>query len=624
MLYFYQTYSPKMSLFCPAKEGKAEQDGGSTVPMKKIVLSNVYQYFFSIFHGRSVKRALNRLSTVAVCVSLFCLLLYGGYSIWTYEEQLLFCNQAALDIYTNELRYELNSLSTFNQEIYSDDSDFQLLAGNNLSDQQRLISEYNLMRIVKSRTPSFGAILVFNATGQVHFYHFGSAMTGFALTPAHLQLTRDLRDFWVDTAPSSLMKWRVYNDGTHVLLTNAYCLNGLYICSVLDLDAFFLNSSHAQDALQYVVYTDGQILTNQDYLDSHHLTLDDLLHPRQDFFSTLSSRQLVQSVYLPEYGIGIGVIQSLHGIWSYSRVSVLFLILLFFAMLTTLCVVGRLIRRTLVYPLEQITLASRNLEQGLPAREEVPGTEPEEFAQIRVALNRLVEQRVHLEQDNRDKEYDRNHALLQYYQMQTRSHFFLNCLTSLYNMLEQKSYEKMSIMILAFSKHLRYIFHDNLTLVTLQAELDEVSDYHKIILLNREFPLLLSVEVPPDLTDCLVPPLIIQTFLENSCKYNGKNNSILNFSIRVDQVSLEGAPYLRLRLSDNGVGYSDEILSMLNEQNTDYFQHRRIGISNLKWRISLIYRENVHLAFYNAPGGGACSLLCIPLRRSSPDEKEGE
>lgn len=591
---------------------------------KRGILSNVYQYFFSLCRGKSVKGALNRLSAIAVCVSLLSLLLYGGYSIWTYEKQLLFCNQAALDIYTNELRYELSSLSAFNQEMYSDDSDFQLLASDNLSAQQQLISRYNLMRIVKSRTPSIGAILIFKDTGEEHFYHFGNVMTGVALTPDHIQLTRALRDFWVKTDPANLMKWQVYTDGTHVLLTNAYCLNGLYICSVLDLHDFFLNDPYSQDALQYVVYTQNSILTNQEYLDTHHLALDDLLNPDQGFFSTLASRQLVQSVYLPEYGIGIGVIQSMHGIWSYSRVSIFFLILLFFALLTTLCVVGQLIRRTLVYPLEQITLASRNLEQGLPFQEQETGTEPEEFAQIRVALNHLVEQRVHLEQDNRDKVYDRNHALLQYYQMQTRSHFFLNCLTSLYNMLGQKSYEKMSIMILAFSNHLRYIFHDNLTLVTLQAELDEVNDYHKIILLNREYPLLLTVDVAPGLSDCLVPPLIIQTFLENSCKYNGKNNSILNFSIRVDQISLENTVYLRIRLSDNGVGYSDDILSMLNEQNTDYFQHRHIGISNLKWRISLIYRENVHLAFYNAPGGGACSLLCIPLRRNGSDEKEAD
>lgn len=58
-------------------------------------------------------------------------------------------------------------------------------------------------------------------------------------------------------------------------------------------------------------------------------------------------------------------------------------------------------------------------------------------------------------------------------------------------MLELHEYEKMQRMILAFSNHLRYIFHDNLKVVPLKYELEEVNDYYNIILMDRSKPILL-------------------------------------------------------------------------------------------------------------------------------------
>jgi LytS/YehU family sensor histidine kinase len=278
-------------------------------------------------------------------------------------------------------------------------------------------------------------------------------------------------------------------------------------------------------------------------------------------------------------------------------------------------VIYAFISRLLIYPLNQITSASKKLassdadETNLQEKDDLL-----EYSTIRIALNRLVIQKVALEQDNIGKTREKEHALLQYYQLQTRSHFLLNCLKSLYNLSERGEIEKIKMMILAFSNHLRYIFHDNLQLVTLKSELDETQDYYRIMQMDRANPFLLNLEVDQSLLDFKVPPLVVQTFLENSYKYNPGHKKLLRFLVQIDQIEIENKPYIRLRLSDNGIGYGKDVLKKLSDAD-EQFEQYHVGISNLRRRMTLIYQNDYQIAFFNALGGGACSLIYLPIRK---------
>lgn len=152
--------------------------------------------------------------------------------------------------------------------------------------------------------------------------------------------------------------------------------------------------------------------------------------------------------------------------------------------------------KILLYPLDQINAATKHLEQNDPASFLSDShSNIIEYQNINNALSNLIEQKITLTNEKQAEAFEKDHARLQYYQMQTRSHFFINCLKSLYNMLESKEYEKNAADDIAFSNHLRYIFHDNLKLVTLQSELAEVNDYYNIILLDRVSPFILNTQV---------------------------------------------------------------------------------------------------------------------------------
>ncbi len=564
---------------------------------------------------RSAKKSMIKYFLTLLVVTLLCLISYSVYSIWMYEQQLIFSNQAALDVYSNNLIYTLEDMTSFNQDVYSTDTDFMLLAdkADDLSDKDKILPEYNLRKLIRNRVPQTGAIFIFNETRSEFFYGFGSEFLGGTLTRPIMDFMNEIRQHWMDASQSDLMRWQAYSSDDIVLLMNAYRLHDMYVCSILDLNAFISRHMKGIDSIEYAFFTKDRILTNTDYVAQEGITLEMIQSAEANLVNNFYIGNLVQSDYYPMFGIGLSGIMSLQGIWSYSRISVVLFLIAVIVICAMYFVIYAFINRIMIFPLNQITLAS----QQLAGSGEVIRQEHEnllEFYTIRDALNRLVEQKVQLEQENTSKTQEKEHALLQYYQLQTRSHFFLNCLKSLYNMSEKGEMDKIKMMILAFSNHLRYVFHDNLLLVTLKSELDEAQDYYRIIQMDRARPLLLNLEVDQSLMDCLVPPLVVQTFLENSYKYNTDSRKFLRFNVQIDRIELDDKPYVRLRLRDNGTGYSNEVLKMLSEPD-EQFEQYHVGISNLKKRMGLIYQNDFQVAFFNAPGGGACSLIYIPLKR---------
>lgn len=565
---------------------------------------------------RSAKKTMIKYILILLFVTLLCLVSYGAYSIWMYEQQLIFSNQAALDVYSSNLIYVLEDLTSFNQSVYSTDTDFMLLANkaDTITDKEKILPEYNLRKLAQNRVPTSGAIFLFNESRSEFFYCFGRGFLGGTLTRPIMDFMNEIRQQWLSTDQLGMMRWHAYSSDGNVLLMNAYRLQDMYVCSILDLNSFISTHTANIDAIEYAFFTNDTILTNVDYLNQEGISLDMIRNAESNLSRGISVGNLIQSDYYPAFGIGLSGIMSLQGIWSYSRVSVILFVSAIIVISTLFFVVYAFLNRILIFPLNQITRASQQLA-GTGEFIQQEHDNLQEFSTIRIALNQLIEQKVELENENTSKTREKEHALLQYYQLQTKSHFFLNCLKSLYNMSEKGEVDKMKLMILAFSNHLRYVFHDNLLLVTLKSELDEAQDYYRIIQMDRAHPLLLNLEVDQRLMDCQVPPLVIQTFLENSYKYNTDSRKFLRFTVQIDQIELNEKPYIRLRLLDNGKGYSNEVLKMLSEPD-EQFEQYHIGISNLRKRMRLIYQNDFEIAFFNAPTGGACSLIYLPMRRS--------
>ena len=565
--------------------------------------------------ARSGKKLLLRIFCIMLIVTLLCLLICGQYAIYTATSELEYCNEAALELYFDGLSHTMNDLKNFNEDMYASDYNFTTLAMNrsSLTISENLHYQWNLRRLIQNRTSSITGIFIFSQESDIYYYSLGSSFLGDTITPATIRTMQQIRDYWISRGSGELQIWTPFEAQGHSLLMNTIRRKDLYICSMVDLNAYsnaysgFDSTGH----IEYTFYTKDALLTNRDYVEANNIRFEDITSAtEQKTYSSFGSH-ILQSRFNPEIGIGLCGIISMTGLWGNLKILVIILgavliiiCLLFLLMYTTL-------NRMLIYPLNQITAATQQIAGG----GRFSGSKQEriqELEDIRHALANLVDQKVSLEKDNISQAYQKEHALLQYYQLQTRSHFFLNCLKSIYNLTSRGELEKTQQMITLFSNHIRYIFHDSLSFVTVRSELDEVSDYFRILQLERVDVIVLNQNIAPELLDFPIPPLIIQTFLENFNKFNAPGSKILRFSIRIDTVAMEGEPYVRLRLTDNGIGYSEDALRKLENRNA-VFERYHVGIQNLCRRMDILYKDKYRVAFFNNPTGGASSVIYLPI-----------
>ena len=567
----------------------------------------------------SARRSLIRYFSLLLALALTLLLAFGVYSHWIYERQLRYCSDAALGLYRSSLLTETDRLAAFNQRISADSSGFRRLTAANLTQTERLSLQYHLKELINYAAPDAGLILLCGDEGLLQYTFGPKTLYQGMLTYRHQEAARALRTVCLELPGDQLNQWHVAECGAFTFLFNVYAYKNLRICSALDLDTIASDSaSSSQENIRLFFDQNGRFLTENGLAEEKKL----------DAGSFEASRRMNDCILtrtsFPFLGIGLTCFMPVQGIWQYSRISMVVLGILAAVCIAVFLHSYRLMDHILIYPLQQVSFLSRQLSSvdagAMPHLEEKD--QVEELNTLRESLNSLAAQKVRLQKQSDDIESEKEHALLQYYQLQTRSHFFLNCLKSLYSMLETRDEARMKTMIIAFSNHLRFIFHDNLSLVPLRAEMDEVKDYHRIISMDSRQPLILTEEISPEAEKCLVPTLIVQTFLENSYKYNGRGREVLQFIVRIDRLEYEGKARLRIRLSDDGLGYPEETLKWLNGgEAPSAFDQYHIGINNLRRRMAILYGGDYELAFFNGLSGGANILISIPAREENEGEK---
>ncbi|HKM04172.1 MAG TPA: histidine kinase [Lachnospiraceae bacterium] len=558
----------------------------------------------------SIQKVFNKNLLILLITSLFSLILFGIFSYWTGLRQIENSNRLSSNIYIHTLQSEMSEISNFNLNLCYNDKTFQLLSTGFYDDSQKIIYEYNLRNVIKSEVSPYSAILIFDSKDNISMYQYGSLFPSQYAKRCY-DFKEELKTYLLASDMSSIGVWQTYSNEYFSVLLNTCQYNGLYICYFIDLNFFSLQNYDSDEDIQMQIcfFDQQRILSNLEEMQKYKVTYNSLINNNSIF-----KPNFLYTAPIKNTDISIACVMPITYLWFYIRVSV-FAILLMICVFCILYIVMFLsFKDVLSYPINQISSAAVSLEQNdMDLFITSNKSNIIEFQKINDALSNLVHQKVLLEEENHLEKNAKSHAMLQYFQLQTKSHFFINCLKSLYSMLEIKEYEKMQRMIMAFSNHLRYIFHDNLKLVSLDSELAEVNDYYNIILMDRSKPILLMQNISEDLMNVQVPPLLIQTFLENSIKYNAQTNKLLCFNIHIEKTILDEHDVLQIRLSDNGVGYEQHMLDKLNCEESDLFEDYHVGITNLKKRIQLIYKTGFHFVFYNEPTGGACTLIYLPM-----------
>lgn len=155
----------------------------------------------------------------------------------------------------------------------------------------------------------------------------------------------------------------------------------------------------------------------------------------------------------------------------------------------------------------------------------------------------------------------------------------------------------------------------NLMLTTVQNQFESVRAYLGVI--HTRIPRLsFSIECPTELKDCVVPPLMLISLVENAVKHGiepkkGPVEIIITASKEKAEAGSTGEQLI-LTVADNGVGFG----------NTS--SGTGIGLSNIRERLKQLYGDDATLSLSMREQGGIEASIRLPLSFDLHLEKEND
>ncbi|GIP29280.1 hypothetical protein J23TS9_44100 [Paenibacillus sp. J23TS9] len=237
-----------------------------------------------------------------------------------------------------------------------------------------------------------------------------------------------------------------------------------------------------------------------------------------------------------------------------------------------------------------------------------------ELEQANLQVKDLIEQIRRFKIDIYERELDKQRIQLDYMKLQIKPHFFLNCLTNIYSMAQMQMYEEIEHMTLSTSRYFRYIFQNGQDFVRLKDEIDHVRIYLDIQQHRYRNAFAYTIEENVDTEDISIPPLVLQTFIENAVKYAVSRVNQVQISLSVCRLIDKDAEMVMIKISDSGPGFPAHILDQLTHGHPlDQSDGTHIGIMNTLQRLELLYRRKAEIRFHNREEGGACVTICLPF-----------
>ena len=175
---------------------------------------------------------------------------------------------------------------------------------------------------------------------------------------------------------------------------------------------------------------------------------------------------------------------------------------------------------------------------------------------------------------------------LEYLKYQINPHFFMNTLNNIHALVDIDS-EKAKDTIVELSKMMRFILYEgNKRGVPLAREMDFIRNYVRLMSLRYTDRVKIRVELPTELPDRTVPPLMLITFVENAFKHgiSYQHESFVDIDVDIDSVSD------RLHFSCRN--------SKAEKPNQE---KGGVGLTNVKQRLKLLYDNNFTLTIHDEP-----------------------
>ncbi|SMQ72065.1 two-component system, sensor histidine kinase YesM [Bacillus sp. OV166] len=407
-------------------------------------------------------------------------------------------------------------------------------------------------------------------------------------------------------------KWNIWKGAKNYYLLQYYKVDGVYVGAWVNMDKLitpFKYIDFGETGRALLATSDLKPITNKKFIEKEKIDLSIkkekyIITGKDNRFVLMKKKSSQSDFYLAALIPEREILEKLPFLQRISSVitflAVLFLLYFIFIM-----------RKVFLQPINRIVAAMKKLRQGdLDIRLPIHRNSTE-FEVMNGTFNHMISEIKDLKINVYEEKLNFQRAELKHLQLQINPHFFLNSLNIIYNLATVKDFAVIQEMAKCLANYFRFMFRSNSYFVSLEDELKHTENYLKIQQLRFPDTFKYSVESPPELLECKIPPLVIQTMVENSIKHAFNLDDPLDILIVVKKNEDPG--FISIKIQDTGDGFPDDVLRSLKEdESLTNAEGERIGIWNVKQRLSLLYGEKSNIQFSNEPGKGATVRIRIP------------
>ncbi|MFC4306048.1 histidine kinase [Cohnella boryungensis] len=274
------------------------------------------------------------------------------------------------------------------------------------------------------------------------------------------------------------------------------------------------------------------------------------------------------------------------------------------------------ISKAILVPLNRVLLAMKKVRSGdWSNRVDLTRGGSEEFRILGESFNSMMTEIETLRVNVYEEQLNKQKEELQRLQLQVNPHFFLNSLNIVYNLAKVKNNELTMEMTRYLIQYFRYMFRSNTTFVHLKDELEHTRNYLRIQSLRFPDKLTWTLDVPDFLGDMPIPPLVVQSFVENSIKHAVTMDKLVHISVRIDLLDEDSGTRVNIAIQDTGCGFGEEVLRDLQAGKCVANERgEHTGAWNVQRRLKLLYGDTVSVRFDNHPeSGGAVVSIILPI-----------
>lgn len=425
--------------------------------------------------------------------------------------------------------------------------------------------------------------------------------TGYSSYSKRQEIRRFVSQYAANTKENS-RTWALYNIGDNPYLVQVYERTGIRLLCFIRLDSLQLPKQDPFDT-SFVTHS-GQALTNVGFVNEHKIT-----PPPKDRPYALSGRYMVLWENLENAPVKLLLFASNSSFWD--RLTPFQIILLVLSLLLVFWpLLGhRLLKRYILSPLSSLSGAMEQTEEDSPPKQVRDEYEVIELDNLRLRYNEMTQRIASLKIQSYEKELERQQIELAYLHIQIKPHFYLNCLKGVSASLQAGYTQEASEMILAISRHLRFIFSKSNKLVSVADELEHTRNYIRMRQMSMAQPMLVTEKIDKEMEGASVLPFSIQTFVENAVKHRYIEGRQLQLHIQAKTLQTQEGRFANVLVRNNGGGFSPQTLAVVNSPQIDIYNKSHVGLNNIRARLRLMYGEEAMLAFYNEGDEAVVDML---------------